>query len=696
MTSFIRGRWGGLAALCLLLIAIAAVAFVVQPRPTAGPVLELASESELDRRWGTYLSEREWGNPREAISGNGWGLSWRGAIDTEYRFSDDGIAGLSDNTGEFRVGWAFWDGAADHITERFLGATNPQGASGEAILDDRVHRASTPNHAYSRLDYRYPAEEPDFDIVLESAKYESDLMALSATVTNLRDGPRTLTVALKGWLTPGNDVEPLANGLMLRGEDHAVALVGTPPDEWQISDRKGALDENLRGEGLHGDEGGHIGALAYRLEIPAGETRSVRFALAEMPLGRASDATEAAREVLEQAAAVVSARRLEAHEIFTGQVTEHEALYRHALMTTLANESFYRWDGTSEVNPAWAGLIDARDVLIMPDKWEYPWVASWDSAFHAVTAALIDPELAADQVRFLLSNRWQQPDGHVPCAEWVMDEECPPIFAWSAWRIYEVSRDRRFLSDVYPALQRHYDYWWQEHVVDEAFFTGGFLGMDNLPRSPGQPQADATAWMAFFARDMARIASELRDNPSAERYWRDRGRIQEAINSWMWDDETSFYYDINANGRPLLHKSYSGLIPLIAGVVPPERIPPLLDALRDEAQFLSPAGIRSLSAASNLYVAGEAGRGINSNWRGPVWLPINYLLVEALDDIDPAFGRDLRARVVGAVERDWRATDRLHEFFDGDSGAGLGADSQAWTALVANLIAEGWPATTPP
>jgi glycogen debranching enzyme len=361
-------------------------------------------------------------------------------------------------------------------------------------------------------------------------------------------------------------------------------------------------------------------------------------------------------------------------------------------MTTLWNESYYEWDGASDVNPAYAGRVAARDVLILPDKWEYPWIAAWDSAFHAVTASLIDPDLAADQLRFLLSDRWQQQDGHVPCAEWVMDLECPPIFAWAAWRVYERGRDREFLEEIYPRLQLHYDFWWQHNVVDEAFFTGGFLGMDNLPRSPGEPQADASAWMALFARDMARIASELQDAPAAERYWLDRGRIQEAINSWLWDEETQFYYDVNSAGRPVPHKSYTGLIPLIAGVVPPGRIPPMLHALRDEEQFLSVAGIRSASAQTSIYTPGEAGRGVNSNWRGPVWIPINYMLIEALDEIDPGFARDLRNRVVGAVEADWQATGRFHEFFDGDTGQGLGADSQSWTALVANLIAEGWPA----
>jgi glycogen debranching enzyme len=199
--------------------------------------------------------------------------------------------------------------------------------------------------------------------------------------------------------------------------------------------------------------------------------------------------------------------------------------------------------------------------------------------------------------------------------------------------------------------------------------------------------------MVFFARDMVRIASELRDTTASERYWADRGRIQTAINDNLWDDASGFYYDLRSDGTFVRDKSYTGLVPLIAGVVPAERIPVVLSALRDPRQFLSSGGIRSMSAASPDYIPGEAGKGVNSNWRGPVWMPINYLLIQRITDLDPPFAEELRGRLVDTVEQDWRATGRLHEYFDGDTATGLGADDQAgWTALVANLIREGWPA----
>jgi hypothetical protein len=696
----------GVVAGLVALVALAVAGFVIFFAPSpAQAQIDVVPRGDLDRRWGSYMSEREWGTPREAVGTSGWGLLWRSAIDTDYRYGDDGIAGMTDQAGEFRLGWAFWDGAEAHVTERLNGLGNPQGASGEQITDDRVFHENEPHHAYQRLTYRYPSETAWFSIELEAARFNSTSMTMVATVTNTTTESRSVNVVFKGWLAPGGEVEPLTDGLLLRGTDSVVAVVGQAPSEWQISGDKAALDTNLRAGSLAGDEGGHIGALAYRLEIPAGAASVIRLGVAEVALADVASpeaATQVAAAlgatVLEDSSPIVAARQDEMAGVFGGAVSDHEALYRQALMSMLWNESFYRWDGASGVVPGYAGTIDAHDVLIMPDKWEYPWPASWDSAFHAVTASLVDPALAEDQLRFFLSDRWQRADGHIPCAEWVMANECPPIFAWAAWRVYEVNHDTQFLQDVYPGLQRNYDYWWIHDQTDDALFNGGVLGMDNLPRaSGGGAEADASAWMAFFARDMARIASELHDPETSQRYWVDRGRIQESINTHLWDESTGFYYDQARNGELLEQKSYSGLIPLIAGVVPPERLPPILGALRDEQQFLGPAGIRSVSALSPLYLPSTAGRGANSNWRGPVWLPINYMLVEALTDIDPSLAADIRERVVNSVEADWTSTGRLHEFFDGDTGEGLGADNQAgWTALVANLIAEGWPAAHAP
>ena len=540
---------GLLAALvALIALGLAGVSLLNRPQSLPSPaVAEIVPDLELDRRWGTYLSEREWGTPREAVDGDGWALSWQDAIDAEYQYGDDGIAGVTDANNEFRLGWAFWDGLEARVTERFNGWTNPQGPAGEQILENRVYGANGPRHAYTSMTYTYPYEDAAFEIELASAKYDSTSATFVATVTNTSPEPRSLYVVFKGWMAAGAEVDPLdGHGLLLRGASSVVAVVGQEPSEWQITSDRSALDTNLRAGELVGDQGGNIGALAYNLELPAGGESVIRLAMAEETvavepaLGAAADgfdvqslasaADARARDVLARSDAIVAARVAENELLFAGAVTEYEPLYRQALMSLFWSESFYRWDGASSINPSWTGLVDARDVLIMPDKWEYPWLASWDTAFQAVAVSEADAQVAQDQLRFILSDRWMQADGHIPCGEWVMNNECPPIFAWAAARVYEVSRDRAFLEEVYPALQRNYDYWWTQNQVGDALFTGGFLGMDNLPRSSTpSAQADATAWMAAFATDMAGIASELSDTETSARYWVDRGRIQQQI-----------------------------------------------------------------------------------------------------------------------------------------------------------------------
>ena len=688
-----RNAWLVAALLVGVALLGALAVFYVLQRGLGTP--QLVPEGELDGRWGTYMSEREWGTPREAVGNDGWGLSWRGAIDTPYNYADDGIGGISDVNDEFRVSWAFWDGHADHVTERFYGVSQPQGDSGEQIVDDRTLVENTPHHAYARLVYHYPSDDQAFNVDLEFAKVDSERMVLSATATNSMSTSQPLDVVLKVSTDPTNTLEVIDGGFLMRGAKTAVAVAANSASGWQVSADKAAIDNNLRSGGLTGNAGGTIGALDFKLDIAPNSTSTIYVAIGEVPLVDAQSVGTMARAMLPQAPAILAARRATARGQFDGQVSAHEELYRQALMSLLWNETFYRWDGTSGVNPAWAGKVDAHDVLIVPDKWEYPFVSSWDTGFEALAARLIDPQLAEQQVEFVLSDQWQQADGHVPCSEWKMDEECPPIFAYVVWQLYETTHDLDFLHAMYPRLQSQYDWWWKHNQVGDALFGGGDMGMENLPRGGGA-QADSSAWMAFFARDMVRIATEVGDTAAAERYWTDRGRIQTAINDKMWDAQSGFYYDLDTSGAFVPNMSYSGLIPLIAGVVPAERIPVLLAVLRDPQQFLSPAGIRSLSAASSLYMPGEAGGGVNSNWRGPVWVSINYLLVDDLSDLDAPLADDLRSRLVANVEADWQKAGRLHEYFDGDTGAGLGADSDAGsTALIANLIAEGWPASRP-
>jgi hypothetical protein len=682
----------------IILIALATLA-IAWPRTPS-----LVAWDELDPRWGTYLPEREWGTPREAIGSDPWGLDYLAAIRLPYRHGEDGIAGLVDREGTFHIGWAVWDERQVRVAERLFGWGNPSGENGEEIVDRRTFGVNTPTSSVADAMLVYPNSNPQFRIVLAQARVDHRSGVLVATAD--REVPADagaspapaeelpLHVVLKGWFhDPDFAVEPIDGGIVLRGPSTSVAIVSADAADRMIGDEKRALDEQLRDGDLADGGEGHIGALGLRL-IVGDRQETVSFAWAEDADPDAAAAR--ARELVGSAERVVTQRRAEADGIFAGEVDpEHEPVYRQALMSLLWSQSLYRWDGASDWIPEWEGRVAADDVLIMPDKWEFPWLASWDSAFHAVTAGLIDPELGADQLRFILSPDWQQPDGAIPCAEFVMDDECPPVFSWAAWRLHEAGAGPDFLAEVYPGLAANHGYWKEELQVREGLYTAGFLGMDNLPRAEGQAQADASAWMAFSARHLALIAEALGESADADAYRRDIDVIAAAVNEALWDEERGFFYDRDEDGSsPILTKSYSGLLPLIAGIVPDERADRLLDALRDPGQFLSPHGIRSTSRDSVLYRPGYAGqRGANSSWRGPIWLPINFLLVEAIEARDPAFAADLRQRLVELVETDWERTGRFHEYFHADSGEGLGADAQAgWTALVANLIRDGWPA----
>jgi len=693
------------------------------PSPTAPAVTPdpsivagMPAWDELDERWGTYVSEREWGNPREAQGGDGWGMTYLEAIRQDYRFAEDGIAAISDENGELHVGWALWDGKAVVVTERLFGLTNPQGRHGETILDRRTFGLNTPTHSYAdyRLEFPRPPGAPlenpaatppppaTFDIRFETAKVDDGELVMRATVTNDSAAEATVHLVLKGWfgaVRPGVTTATPA-GLVLDGEGADLTVVGEEASTVQASDAKRDLDRNLRDGGLVGPGTGRIGALHYELTLGAGVSRTLAFGLVA---GMGEMATNRAEALRRAADDVIAARATEAAEVYADDVTKHRDLYAAALGSLMWSKSFYAWDG-SGWQEDWAGRVDVRDVLLMPDKWEYPWLASWDTAFHAVTAALVDPDLGAAQLRFLVSDRWQQPDGHVPCAEWVMDVECPPLFGWAALRIAEAyaaagreADGEALLRDVYPGLARQYGYWQAEIAVGDGLYAGGFLGMDNLPRGEATPsgpsaQADGSAWMAAFARDLARIAERIGDPDAASRYLADRETVAAAVNARLWDEATGFYYDADGD-RLLLIQSYTGLVPLIAGIEPPERIQRVLDVIRDPAKLGSPHGLRSMAADAFRYIPGWAGRNVNSNWRGPIWMPINYLVIDALRDPDPSLSAEIRDRTIETVARGWRASGRFFEYFDGNTGAGLGADAQTgWTAVVANLIAEGWPA----
>jgi len=466
----------------------------------------------------------------------------------------------------------------------------------------------------------------------------------------------------------------------------------------------------------------------------------------------------------------------------------------------------------------------ASDVLSMPDKWEYPWFAAWDLAFHCLPLALLDPDFAKKQLLLLTREWYMHPNGQLPAYEWEFSDTNPPVHAWATYRVFEIDRARRggrgdlaFLEGVFHKLLINFTWWVnRKDAGGRNVFQGGFLGLDNVgvfDRSRPPPgfgmvhQADGTAWMALYALNMMRIALELALHndvyeSTASKFFEHFLLIAEAMTDMggegfgLWDEDDEFYYDeVDIPGAgllPLRVRSMVGLVPLFAvEVIEPsvlQRLPDfarrlnwllenrphlarlvsrwdeggvkdrkLLSLLRghrmkallrrmlDEAEFLSPFGVRSLSKAhrDQPYALNEFGAsftvrydpadstsnmfGGNSNWRGPVWMPMNYLIIEALRRFDTYYGDDFRVEFPtgsGAMHTLAAIADALqdrlialftkdvaggrpylggrapipaapgveeallfHEFFDGDTGRGLGASHQTgWTALILNLL----------
>jgi hypothetical protein len=471
-------------------------------------------------------------------------------------------------------------------------------------------------------------------------------------------------------------------------------------------------------------------------------------------------------------------------------------------------------------NHDWTHLHN-RDVISMPDKWEYPWYAAWDLAFHMLPFARIDPTFAKEQLVLFLREWYLHPNGQMPAYEWALSDVNPPVHAWACWRVYKITgspgnRDRLFLSRVFQKLLINFTWWVNRKDIDgKHLFSGGFLGLDNigmfdrskpLPNGGYLEQADGTAWMAFFCATMLSMALELaRENPAyedvASKFFEHFVAIADAMNklggTGLWDEHDGFYYDrLHTDGKviPARIRSMVGLIPLFAvevledsvidrlpgfrkrmqwflenrkdlaghisymegdgesshghrllAIPSRERLEKVLRYLLDENEFLSPYGIRSLSRYHKehphvcttggqenrvAYVPGDSDSetfGGNSNWRGPIWFPVNYLLIEALERYHHFYGEALRvefptgsgrsmnlaqvacelgARLTRiflpdsqghrpchgtdrrfALDPHWQDLILFYEYFHGDNGKGVGASHQTgWTSLVTRLL----------
>ena len=628
--------------------------------------------------------------------------------------------------------------------------------------------------------------------------------------------------------------EGAAELLFTENETNRERLYGVPSETAYVKDAFHEYVVHGRREAVNPVGVGTKAAVHHRLVLRAGESAALSLRLTDAapngaPFGRAFDA-------------VFESRRQEADEFYAEVVPlalseDARNVMRQALAGMLWSKQWYhfdvrRWldgDPTQPAPPAerahgrnaeWAHVYN-DDVVSMPDKWEYPWYAAWDLAFHTIPLALVDPDFAKDQLVLFLREWFMHPNGQIPAYEWAFGDVNPPVHAWAAWRVYKIDKrrrgvgDRLFLERVFQKLLLNFT-WWVNRKDPEGrnVFQGGFLGLDNIgvfDRSAPLPigghleQSDATAWVAMFSLNMLAIALELaQDNAAyedmASKFFEHFLRIARAMSSMgedgvdLWDEADGFFYDVlhtPTGVEPMKIRSLVGLVPLFSAqviepeqltrvpnfarrmrwfldnrpdlcrlvtrqpsdggrrqllsLVGPERLTRVLRTMLDEREFLSPHGIRSLSRyhADHPYVVhvdghehrvdyepAESASGLfggNSNWRGPVWFPMNFLIVEALQRFDYFYRGELKVEfptgsgrtmtlwevaaelsrrltriflrdddgrrpVHGAVDRfatdpHWRDLVLFYEYFHGDNGAGIGASHQTgWTGLVAKLL----------
>jgi hypothetical protein len=650
----------------------------------------------MDDWLGPYAPERLWGNPREATNkSDGWSFSYTNAITKPYKTGEDGIAALTDKEMNALITWAFYTPGQKYLTERLYGANNAEGEYGETILEDRVFKENTPTHSYMKYIYRYPYQADFSETTIEYAKLDGRSVVAQLTVIGLEKAASSLIVVPEIISRTGDRVVQSDSKTYAAAFDGGVlAIVSeTEPQSWQISANKyptrAAINASIIQNQVLSDAGsGNKAAWEFKMDLTPGKTQTMRFGIG---YAENSDlAVQRAKTALAKAEETLTTRKTEADALYKNDVSAHREVYQAALMSLLWNKMYYQYNGSYQSQ--FLGKINIQDVVLVPDKWEFPWPAMWDTCFQAKVATLADIQLAKQDISLYLSDRWQTSTGHVPNTEWDLIGETPPLFAWAAWQVYQKDSDRSFLETVFPPLEKQYAYILKAFDLDrDHLFKGGFMGMDNLPRpgNPDEEDADMSGWMAFFASYMQKIAVEIGNTDRAAYYGEQYTQIAAAINAQLWDADSGFYYDRNVKGL-LKEKSYSGLIPFIAGVSSPAQNKQILASLSDPAELWSDYGVRSLSAQSKLFESGYSTSGWkNSNWRGPVWLPINYLLVQQVETVDPDLGGQLRSHLIDNVEKNWQQSGRFYEYYDSETGQGIGADHQTgWTALVANLIYE--------
>ncbi|HKT60440.1 MAG TPA: hypothetical protein VJQ46_10325 [Gemmatimonadales bacterium] len=860
------------------------------------------------KRWGPYLSERQWGTVREDYSAGGdvWNyFPHDHARSRAYRWGEDGLLGICDRQARLCFALALWNGRDPILKERLFGLTGPEGNHGEDVKEAYFYLDSTPTHSYLKALYKYPQTEfpydrlvrenrqrgkhdPEFeladsgvfdqgryfDVTAEYAKASPEDIAIRVTIANRGDQDATLHLLPTLWfrntwswgregegytarpelrragpnriqaehsalglfelhVEPGEEQPAL---LFTENETNFARLYGSPNAQPYVKDaiHRAVVDGEASAVNPAGT--GTKAAVHFVLRVPAGGERVVRLRL--RAAGPSSRPFGPGFEQLFE-------RRIREADEFYGERLPQEAtaderrVLRQGYAGLLWSKQFYHYvvDHWAKGDPAHPMPPDARrdgrnsgwphvfsrDVISMPDKWEYPWFAAWDLAFHMIPFAEIDPHFAKEQLLLLLREWYMHPNGQIPAYEFAFGDVNPPVHAWACWRVYKMTgpkgrRDRLFLERAFHKLLLNFTWWVNRKDPDgRNLFAGGFLGLDNigvfdrsqqLPTGGHLEQADGTAWMAFYCSTMLAMALELAsEDPAyedvASKFFEHYIAIADAMNSLggtgLWSEEDGLYYDqLHADGMhtPLRIRSLVGIIPLIAvevldeakfarlegfkkrmawflenrpdlarqiacmhprasgsgvqrllAIPSRERLERVLRVLLDEREFLSPHGIRSVSRVHAehpyelevqgtvhrvTYDPGESTSGVfggNSNWRGPVWFPLNYLILEALERFHHFYGDELRVECPvgsgrlrslkqvaqelaerlstifladgagrrpchGADERfardpHWKDLVLFHEYFHGDTGRGVGASHQTgWTALALRCITD--------
>lgn len=865
------------------------------------------------KKWGPYLSERQWGTVREDYSegGNAWDyFSHDQARSRAYRWGEDGLAGVSDDQQRLCFALALWNGKDPILKERLFGLTNSESNHGEDVKEYYFYLDSTPTHSYMKYLYKYPQaaypygdliansrkrsrqefeyelldtgvfnEDRYFDVFVEYAKESPEDILIQISVHNRGPDPAELHVLPTLWFRNewswlGTAQRPTLHQITdnprlgivratdahlgeryLYCENDAPLLFTENETNTQrifgVPNRTPYVKDGINNCIVHGHQGavnpekkGTKVAAHYRLNIGPGQSQSVRLRLSDVAPGAYGPTNGKAQTPFGSTFEnTIQTRRNEADEFYavvTPRSLNADAanVMRQALAGMLWSKQFYLYDvdkwleerGSDPFKPTrkaaprndhWHHMYNG-DVISMPDKWEYPWYAAWDLAFHVLALTLVDPDFGKQQLKLMLRERYMHPNGQIPAYEWNFGDVNPPVHAWSTIFTYTLEKaqkgegDREWLKSCFQKLLLNFTWWVnRKDRSGRNVFEGGFLGLDNigvfdrsapLPTGGYLEQADGTAWMALFSQNMLQISAELSlTDPDyvemaikfAEHFmWIASAMGHLGGETGMWDEEDGFYYDVlrlpDGGAQRLKVRSMVGLLPLCAATVydgvvlekypevgarflrfletRPElrtaihdpmktgvagrRLGSILDETKlrrvlarmlDEKEFLSPYGIRSLSRchAEHPYVMRVGGQeyrvsylpaesdtgmfGGNSNWRGPIWMPVNALIIRALMNYYAYYGNDftiecptgsgrfmnlyqvaeeIERRLAGIFLRDkdgrrpvyggtrvfqenlhWRDCLLFYEYFHGDNGAGLGASHQTgWTGMIARAM----------